>query len=105
MMVRIPLLDYGPCSVCPPPVSIKVQIIAEIPGDIRKSSEPVDCIVNETVLIRAAGLGMNATVMHVKHERDDHVPASRITKSSVKSLPIGNVKAPIIKSGMENVLS
>src|SRR5439155_2528867 len=45
----------------------------------------------------------NLAVVHVEHERDDHVPVAREPLGAVEFLPISHVKARVIETRMVDV--
>src|SRR4029077_8568029 len=73
---RIPLLDQGPSLVCPAVVAVPIEIVAEVPGDIRKGAETRDGVADEPMLVHTSRRRMNAAVVHVQDEREDHVVIS-----------------------------
>src|ERR1700689_3803232 len=87
MLVGIEVLDQHTCFMRPFLVSVCIQIVAKVPGDIGEGRKPVDGITNEAMLILASGDRMNLAVAHVEDHRDVHVATASELQHAVKFLP------------------
>src|SRR5215831_16233698 len=79
-------------------ITVTVEVIAQIPRDIRERSEARNRVANEPVFVLAAGSRMNAAIVHIEHHRNNQVPFTRITKHSLKFLAIVDIETRIIKA-------
>src|SRR5580658_5157505 len=104
MTIIVPFLDQEPGHASPYRVPEAVQVVAEIPCDVREWSKAINRVVNESTLIAAELGGMYSAVVHVQNERHDHVPVTCIPQCPIKLLPVVNVETLIIESWMKNVV-
>jgi len=67
-------------------VAVVVKVIAEVPGDVRESTETRDGVFDKPLLVCTIRRGMNTAVVHIEYQRENHVSIARETKGSVKLL-------------------
>src|SRR5580704_3533218 len=103
MLVRIPFLDHLPGMVRPRDAPILIQIIAEIPGNVRERSETCDSVTQKSALVFASSFGVNPTVIHIQDQRNNYVPVTSESERTFELLPIGQVKSGVIEARMEDV--
>src|SRR5215469_17046141 len=72
-------------------------IIAKIPSDVRESGEACDGVVNEPFLIIASSVGVNSTVVHIKHQGNVHVAVASELQHPVEFLPIRQIESGIVE--------
>src|ERR1035438_4281616 len=100
----VEFLNHRSRFVGPLFVPITVEVVAHVPGDVRECSEAIHGIANEAVFILATGVRVNLAIVHIKNERDNHVPIAREAEHAVELLPIGNIEAGVVESGMRWVV-
>lgn len=55
MAVWVPVFDQIPGKVGPPPIPISIQIVTEIPSDVRESPEAINRVMDKAMLVSAKG--------------------------------------------------
>ena len=104
MMIWIEFLDEDSGLVRPLIASEEIQIVAQIPCDVRECGQAIYRITQETILGIAARFRMDTAVIHVQHARDNHVPIAGISHHSLELLPIACVESRIVEARVEDVI-
>src|SRR6185437_7889878 len=104
MTIWVPLLDQRSRIVGPLIIAVAVEIVAQVPGDVREGSETVYGVTDEPVLVFAGGGRMDLVVVHIEDQRNDHVAVAGKSKSPFEFPPVVHVKAGIVEAGMIEIV-
>src|SRR5262249_16638663 len=104
MLVRIEPLDQFAGRARPSFVAILVEVVTKVPGDVGKGAEARDSVAEKLSFQGAARGGMNLGVVHVQDEREHHVAIAREAKSAVKFLPVREIEAAVVETGMVDIV-
>src|SRR5581483_243237 len=103
VMIWIELVYELAGAVRPGLAPIGVEVIAKVPGNVRKRGKPGDGVANEAALVFAIGGGMGPAVVHVEDERDDHVALTGEAQRPLQLLPMRHVKAAEVETGVKRI--
>src|SRR2546423_12676879 len=67
VFVGIPLRKQHPGFMGPFLIAKKVEVVSEVPGDVREGSEPRDGIADEAMLVITTRCRINFAVAHLQH--------------------------------------
>src|SRR5579859_3186411 len=104
VMVGIEVDDPSSCEVSPIVVPVAIEIVTQVPRNIGIRCEASYCIADEAAFVGTEGSRVNATIVHIQDQGDDDVSVASILQSTIKFLPVGNVKTAVIESGMKDIL-
>ena len=81
-----------------------IEIVTEVPGDVREGAEASDRIADEAMFVGASGRRMDAAIIHVEHERKDHVSIAGKANRAFELLPVRHLEPAVVEAGMENIV-
>ena len=93
MPVRVPALEQGAGFVRPFFIAKRIQVISQIPRNIRECGEPRSRVMQIAVLVIAASDGLRRMSGDILNDRYDHIMVAGESEHPLPLLPIGNVKA------------
>ena len=99
MMVRVPLLDQRARRVRPCLVAEAVEIVAEVPRDVRERAQPRHRITDVPALVVAAGRGLGAVRRDVDDGRHDDVAVAGVPGHALPFLPVRDVEPRVVDAG------
>ena len=85
-------------------VAEAVEIVAQVPGDVRESAQPRDRVPDVAPLVLAAGRRLGLVRGDVQNRRDDHVAVPGEAQHALPLLPVRDVEAREVDARVVEVL-
>src|ERR1041385_8998375 len=93
MFVRIPAHQQRPRFMGPFLIAETIEVIPQVPRNVRESRKARDGVTDITPLILAPGRGLSFVRGDLEDRRNNHIAITRIAEHPFPLLPVRNIEA------------
>ncbi len=100
MLVRVPALNQRSNFMSPFFIPVTIEVISEVPVDIRVGTQPGDRITDVAPFVLTVCRRLGLVSRDVQNCRDNDIAVSGKAEHALPFLPIGHVEAGVIVPGV-----